>query len=261
MLKPRKTIPQNAVLWGLVALFVIAGIVALAAAFGGGRAAEDEVNAIYTNAAATLEAQQMTLEAGQPTETSTPQSTPTMTLTPTPFTTPTVLLQPLLASPTQAFTGGGAVGCDNSVFVTDVTIQDGTQMAPGQAFTKTWRLQNAGTCPWTTAYKLTFVFGNAMGGSAAAVSRNVNPGESVDISVPMTAPTTPGQARGEWRMVNANGQPFGQTVWVIINVGGATGTPATPTPTVTTGSSAATATMTQTATATETFESEPSPSP
>jgi hypothetical protein len=251
MLKPRKTIPQNAVLWGLVALFVLAGVVALVAAFGGGSAAEDEVNAIYTNAAATLEAQQMTLEASQPTETPTPAATPTTALTNTPFTTPTVLLQPLLASPTTSFSGGGgAVGCDNSIYVADVTIQDGTQMAPGQTFTKTWRLQNTGTCPWTTAYKVTFLSGNAMGGQATALTTTVNPGQNGDVSVAMTAPTTPGAAIGHWRLANASGQQFGTSFYVEIMVGGATGPTATPT--VTTGAPAATATFTQTATATMT---------
>jgi len=231
MLKPGMTIPRNAILWGLVAFLVIAGIVALIASFGGGRSAEDDVNAIYTNAAATLEAQQLTLEASEPTATPTFTLTPTMTITP--FDTPTVFIQSGLASPTTAL-GGGATTCDNSVFVTDVTIPDGTQMTPGQTFTKTWRLQNNGTCPWTTAYQLVFVVGNAMGGNAVAISGTVNPGASADISVPMTAPTAPGEHRGDWRLVNANGQQFGTFVYVIINVGGAA------TPTATTGAPTAT---------------------
>lgn len=261
MLKPRKTVPQNAVLWGLVALFVLAGIVALVAAFGGGSAAEDEVNAIYTNAAATLEAQQMTLAASQPTQTFTPASSPTMTLTNTPFATPTVLLQPLLASPTVSFSGGGAVGCDNSEFVVDITIPDKTQIAPGQTFTKTWRLRNTGSCPWTTAYKVTFLSGNAMGGQATALTAIVNPGQNGDVSVVMTAPTTPGTAIGYWRLANASGQQFGTSFYVEIIVSGATGTPATATPTAATGTPAATATFTETPTATETATETPAAQP
>ena len=226
MLKPKQTIPQNYILWGLVGLLVIAGIVALIASFGGGRSAADDVNAVYTNAAETLAAQQLTLEAAEPTAPPTFTLTPTLTITP--FETPTVFIQTGLASPTTAF-GGGATGCDNSVFVTDVTIPDGTQMTPGQAFTKTWRLQNNGTCPWTTAYRLTHVSGNAMGGVATALSQTVNPGASIDIPVAMTAPTTAGEHRGDWRLVNASGQQFGTNVYVIIRVGGAaTNTPSTP---------------------------------
>jgi hypothetical protein len=244
MLKPKQTIPQNVILWGLVGLFVVVGIIALIASFSGGRSSEDDVNAIYTNAAATLEAQQLTLAASEPTATPTFTLTPTMTITP--FDTPTVFIQSGLALPTTAFTGGGATGCDNSVFVADVTIPDGTQMTPGQTFTKTWRLQNNGTCPWTTAYQLVFVVGNAMGGNAVAISGTVNPGASADISVPMTAPTAPGEHRGDWRLANANGQQFGTFVYVIINVGAAA------TPTATTG--AATSAPSNTPEATNTPE-------
>lgn len=228
MMKQKPTIPQPVILWGLVGLFVTAGIVALIASFGGGRSSADDVNVVYTNAAETLAAQQLTLEASEPTATPTFTLTPTMTLTP--FDTPTVFIQTGLASPTTAFsTGGGATGCDNSAFVTDVTIPDGTQMTPGQTFTKTWRLQNNGTCPWTTAYRLTHVSGNAMGGVATALSQTVNPGASIDIPVAMTAPATAGEHRGDWRLVNASGQQFGTNVYVIIRVGTVTGATATPT--------------------------------
>jgi len=44
--------------------------------------------------------------------------------------------------------------CDAASFVRDVTVPDGTKMEPGDDFTKTWRLLNAGTCSWTTAYRL-----------------------------------------------------------------------------------------------------------
>lgn len=231
MLKPKTTIPRNVMLWALVGLLVLAGVTALIVSFSRSGGADD-VNVIYTNAAETLAAQQLTLEASEPTATPTFTFTPTITFTP--FATTTLAALPGLASPTTSFSsggGGGAVGCDNSVFVTDVTIQDGTQMTPGQTFTKTWRLQNNGTCPWTNSYKLTFVSGNAMGGQAVAISGTVSPGASVDISVPMTAPTTAGEARGDWRLTNATGQQFGTFVYVIIRVGAVTGTAVTPTAT------------------------------
>jgi hypothetical protein len=238
MLKLKTTIPKNTILWGLVALLVVAGIITLTISFRGAGATADDVSVVYTNAAATLEAQQLTLQAAEPT--ATPAFTLTPTITMTPFATLTGFIQTGLASPTTSLSSGGAVGCDNSVFVTDVTIPDGTQMTPGQAFTKTWRLQNNGTCPWTTAYKLSFVSGDAMGGNAVNLTRTVNPGESVDIAVPMTAPAAPGQARGDWRLVNASGQQFGTFVYVIINVGTTTGTSTTAAPTATTGAPSAT---------------------
>ena len=52
-------------------------------------------------------------------------------------------------------TGGGAA------FVSDVTIPDGTVMAPGQSFTKTWKLKNIGTTSWSN-YNLKFFDGEQM---------------------------------------------------------------------------------------------------
>ena len=230
-MKPKQTFPNNTILWVLVGVLVIAGIIAIITAFSGGDSGEDEVNAVYTNAAATLAIQQMTLQAVTPsvtptTVTQTPAATFTPLASPTLFATQAVAVNP----PSNA--GSGAVGCNNSVFVSDVTVDDNTVMAPGQAFTKTWKLQNTGTCPWTTAFKVTFVTGNAMGGVTTALTTTVQPGQSGDISVAMTAPTTAGEAKGTWILTNDSGQNFGSTFFVLIKVGSAS----------TTGTATATAT-------------------
>ncbi len=57
--------------------------------------------------------------------------------------------------------------CNSAGFVKDVSVPDGTEIAAGAKFTKTWRLVNSGTCTWTTAYDLVFVDGSAMGAPAA----------------------------------------------------------------------------------------------
>jgi uncharacterized repeat protein (TIGR01451 family) len=108
---------------------------------------------------------------------------------------------------------GGVIGstCDKASFVADITIPDGTAMAGGTAFTKTWRLQNVGTCTWTTAYKLVFSGGDTMGISASAFNlpTSVAPGGTIDLSVNMTAPITPGNFIGYWRLRNAASTDFG----------------------------------------------------
>jgi len=238
-MKPKQTLPNNTILWILVGVLVVAGIIAIVAAFnGGGDNAEDEVNAVYTNAAATLAIQQMTLQAASP------SVTPTL---PTPTASATFTPQPLATIPTSqgvstsSSSGGasGAVGCNNSLFVSDVTVPDDTVMTPGQSFTKTWKLQNTGSCAWSTSYKVSFVSGNAMGGTTTALVAAVQPGQSGDISVAMKAPTTAGDAIGYWILTNDSGQNFGSTFYVKIKVGGtsSTGT-ATATATATSGASA-----------------------
>lgn len=257
MLKPMTKKSNNTIIWIVVGVLILAGIITLIISFSSANAGESEVNAAYTSAAETLSAQQLTLQAASPTATPT-LFTPTPLASFTPFVTST-LFQTTLVSPTTSTggtTGGvsGAVGCDNSVFVSDVTIPDGTAMTPGQTFTKSWKLQNTGTCPWTTTYKVTFLSGNQMSGVASPITVEVAPGASADISVAMVAPTTAGDAVGYWKLSNANNTQFGTSFYVQIKVGsaGPTATTGAATATSTTGAPASTATFTPSSTPTVT---------
>jgi hypothetical protein len=149
--------------------------------------------------------------------------------------------------PTPVPTGISTVppaACDRAQFISDVTVPDGTTFGPGVNFTKTWRLKNIGSCTWTTSYMLMFDSGEQMGGpNTAAMPTNVAPGQTVDITINLTSPTTAGTYRGYWKFKNASGVPFGigsagtKSWWVEIKVSSASasatpGTPASPAPTV-----------------------------
>ncbi len=115
--------------------------------------------------------------------------------------------------------------CDWAQFVTDVTVPDNTVFQPGATFTKTWRLKNIGTCTWTTSYSLVFDSGTQMGGPASVnLPNSVAPGQTVDVSVNLTAPGTQGNYIGYWKFKNASGVIFGigssadNSWWVEINV-------------------------------------------
>jgi hypothetical protein len=100
--------------------------------------------------------------------------------------------------------------CDAAGFVADVTVPDGTSYAPGSTFAKTWRLKNIGTCTWTTSYNIVYVSGEKMGSTTSvALPKSVAPGQTVDVTVNMTAPTTLGAYRGNWMLRNAGGVLFG----------------------------------------------------
>jgi Ig-like domain-containing protein len=127
--------------------------------------------------------------------------------------------------------------CDRAQFVKDVTIPDGTVMAPGSTFTKTWRLKNVGACAWSTSYQLVYFSGEQMGAAAsAAFPQNVPVGQTVDISINMTAPSAAGSYRGFWMFKNASGALFGigpqanKPWWVDIKVSGSGVTPGATTP-------------------------------
>jgi hypothetical protein len=155
--------------------------------------------------------------------------TPTVTGTP-PTPTPTNTPGPVTVTvPPSA--------CDRAQFVKDVTIPDGTVMAPGSTFTKTWRLKNVGTCAWSTSYQLVYFSGEQMGAAtSAAFPQNVAVGQTVDVSINMTAPSAAGSYRGFWMFKNANGALFGigpqanKPWWVDIKVSGSGVTPGATTP-------------------------------
>src|SRR5215211_6297182 len=118
---------------------------------------------------------------------------------------------------------------DRAQFVSDVTVPDGTRYDPGATFTKTWRLRNVGTCTWTTSYTMVFDTGTQMGTTASVpFHTSVAPGNTIDLSVNMTAPNAAGHYLGYWKFKNAAGTLFGIGVnanrswWVEINVSGTT---------------------------------------
>merc|ERR1719240_703867 len=70
-------------------------------------------------------------------------------------------------------------------FVRDVTIFEGTQMAPQTAFTKIWRLKNSREVPWPPGTRMLFVGGDQMSTEMSVpLSRAtpVEPGEEVDVA-------------------------------------------------------------------------------
>jgi hypothetical protein len=94
---------------------------------------------------------------------------------------------------------------------------------------KTWRLKNSGSCTWNSNYKLVFDSGAVMeGASAVSFTGNVSPGQTVDLSVTLKAPATPGSYQGFWKLQNASGARFGigatasVAFWVKITVAGTT---------------------------------------
>jgi hypothetical protein len=191
---------------------------------------------LYTQAAETIVAQ-LTLQAGetavaqltqvaiQPTPTNTATAVPpTATLEPTPTTIPPTAT-PIPPTNTPAPPTATPQPCNLAGFVSDVTVKDGTQFEPSQSFTKTWRLKNVGTCTWQKTYDIVFVRGNRMDGPTVAdLDVVVKPGETVDISLKLRAPSEIGKHTGYWQLRDNNGVVFGlgsageKPFWVTIEV-------------------------------------------
>lgn len=146
-----------------------------------------------------------TPEPQQATATPEPTATlePTATHTNTPVPTATIMLPTWTPSATP-------VPCNAAQFVSDVNVPDGTEFAPGSGFYKTWRLKNVGSCTWTTAYAITFVDGTSMHESSVVyLNGNVAPGQVVDVTAYMTAPSMEGSYRANWKLRDAYGVLFG----------------------------------------------------
>jgi len=171
------------------------------------------LNALYTAAAQTVSAgagtTNLTATPGLPIPTSTNNIVSAATSFPT--------LPPVI------------VRCDAAQFVEDVNVKDGSILERGASFTKIWRLKNIGNCSWTTSYALVFVDGDSLSAPVAvSLTENVNPGQTFDFAITLTAPNEDGHYRGNWKLRNASGVLFGiggdsaTAFWVDINVKGST---------------------------------------
>jgi hypothetical protein len=182
---------------------------------------ESRPGAHYTEAAQTVSVQLTAAGIGKPAQTAadeTPQPQETSESQPS-----ETFVFPSFTPAGEA--NGTPVPCDQVRFVKDVTIPDDMDLAPGEAFTKTWRLENAGSCPWTIGYLLYFESGDIMGGPSSQdlTSAVIQPGETVDVSVNLVAPQETGTYEGFWKIRNVKGEGFGvgafsKAFWVRINV-------------------------------------------
>lgn len=133
--------------------------------------------------------------------------------------TPTTQLQPAQATNTS-------IPCNRAHFVTDVSVPDNTLFTVGKAFTKTWKLENTGSCAWTSGYSLIFDSGDQMSGpsSQQLTTGTVAPGQTIDVSVNLIAPNSPGTYKGNWKLKDSNGAIFALSTgpfWVQIKAAAA----------------------------------------
>ena len=197
----------------LIAAFLFAMLFVNACAPATPPAPTPDVNAIYTSAAYTVVAE-FTLTAAAFTPTPLPPTeTPTLAL-------PTATVTPLIASVATNELGTPIELCDSLTFGTDVdvTIPDGTEMVPGQTFTKTWKIKNDGACAWGSGYGLVYAYAEKMSGKPQALATVVQIGEEVQVSVELKAPDKAGEYTSAWQMTNAKGIPFGKALFVKIVV-------------------------------------------
>lgn len=143
--------------------------------------------------------------------TATASAVPVIQITPVAYKTPTkVPTSYYVPSKTPTTVAPTPIVCYRARYIADVSIPDNTVLSPGQAFVKTWRLKNDGTCVWTTAFDFINTSGGSLGGPAVIdMPAAVNPGGTIDVSVSMVAPASEGTYTSYWQVRTDGGTRFG----------------------------------------------------
>ncbi len=152
--------------------------------------------------------------------------------TPTLFVPPTAIVIPPtavpLASPvpptstsvpTATAVTPTAAPCTNDLsFVQDVTIPDGTSVAPAETVDKQWLVTNTGSCNWDAGYRLKLVGGDALGVPTEQALYPARAGTQATLRIVFTSPQAGGEYSSVWQAFAPDGTAFGQTINIQIIV-------------------------------------------
>jgi hypothetical protein len=178
----------------------------------------------YTQVAETAAvAEALTAMAVSPT----PSNTPTLEITNTLEFSLTPTTDGSTKTPWSSSTPrpGTGTACDNALFMNVQDPPDFSTIAPETEFKVTWRFKNLGPCTWTTNYKIVFTYVSDTGKGGifdapppANFPKKVLPGEEVDISITLQAPTKKDGYQVFFQLQNDKGFYFLPEFWIIFSV-------------------------------------------
>ncbi len=108
---------------------------------------------------------------------------------------------------------------DQARFIEDLTVPDGTRVAPGALIDKRWSVLNSGTCNWGPGYRLIRTDDGSLTGPSELALYPARAGEPAVWQVLLTAPREPGQHIASWQARSPSGELFGDPVFVLVEVG------------------------------------------
>jgi hypothetical protein len=120
---------------------------------------------------------------------------------------------------------------DGLTYIEDVSVPDGTAFAPGATIEKVWRVANSGTCNWDAGYRLRLDSGDAMGAETEQALFPARSDTEVEIRIIFIAPDQEGIYQALWQAYSPSGEPFGDPVFIIIEVDSSLDIQDAPTPT------------------------------
>ncbi len=107
---------------------------------------------------------------------------------------------------------------DRMLFISDLTIPDGTEVAPNASLDKRWEVENSGTCNWDERYQVRLVGGPDLGAPAVQSLFPARAGTRAVIRMQMTAPAKPGTYQSAWRAYSPKNEPIGDVFYIQIVV-------------------------------------------
>jgi hypothetical protein len=107
---------------------------------------------------------------------------------------------------------------DQLQFVDDLTVPDGSEVAPGERITKRWLVVNQGSCSWDQTYSLQLISGLALGAETRQQLYPARQGTEFVLEIIFTAPESPGRYNSWWQAYDPDGGRFGDPVYVEIAV-------------------------------------------
>lgn len=155
--------------------------------------------------------------------------------TPTPFRPPTAqapLIEPtFIIQPTQEilvvettplptiFPTTNPAECSNDLtFLEDLTVPDNMFTTFGLALDKQWLVENSGTCHWNSDYRLRNIGGASLGAPEEIALYPARAGTQATLRILFTAPFAEGVYESAWQAIDANGNPFGDPIYIRIAV-------------------------------------------
>lgn len=150
---------------------------------------------------------------------------PTVSFNTTPNTTPLAGFTAVVTSVASSAAGIGntASGCNDGAFVGE-TLPDKSVIKAGKAFTKAWEIKNTGTCAWDEGYAFAFqpdLSSSEIKGYDITINNSdevTKPGNSQSFIIKLTAPSSPGEYKGYWKLKTDSGTLFGPLVFFDIIV-------------------------------------------
>jgi len=129
--------------------------------------------------------------------------------------TPTPELAPSFVAPTPT----NPPCTDNLRYLEDQTIPDGSLVSAGEGLDKRWLVENNGSCNWGKDYRLKLISGFDLGAAPEQALYPARSGSQATIRIVFGAPAEPGIYRSAWQASNPAGQPFGDPIFIEVQVG------------------------------------------